>query len=80
VNKLPDKKTVWFFRENLTNSELIPLLFNPFIEFIEDKNLMLNEVKMVDAGFTIAPRQQNTKDKMIILKKEKVMIYGMTIK
>ena len=62
MNKVPDEKTVWFFRENLTNSKLIPLLFNPFIEFIEDENLILNEVKMVEASFTIAPSQQNTKD------------------
>jgi len=68
-DKVPDEKTVWLFRENLTNSGLIPLLFNQFIEFLEDKNLILNEGKMVDASFTIAPRQRNTKDENAKIKK-----------
>ena len=68
-DKVPDEKTVWLFRENLTNSGLIPLLFNQFIEFLEDKNLILNEGKMVDASFTITPRQRNTKDENAKIKK-----------
>jgi transposase len=61
-DKLPDEKTVWLFRENLTKSGVIELLFKQFIQFLEDNNLIFNEGKLVDASFTIAPRQRNTRE------------------
>ena len=36
-DKVPDEKTVWLFRENLTNSGVIELLFGQFTEFLEKK-------------------------------------------
>src|SRR5680860_1543241 len=59
-DKVPDEKTVWAFRENLTNSGVVELLFSQFIQFLEDKNLIFNEGKLIDASFTVAPRQRNT--------------------
>lgn len=59
----------WLFRENLTNSGLVEVIFNQFIGFLDDKNLILNEGKMVDASFTVAPRQRNTKDENDKIKK-----------
>ena len=61
-DKVPDEKTVWLFRENLTNSGVVEVLFEEFISFLEIENLVFNEGKMVDASFTIAPRQRNTKE------------------
>ena len=61
-DKVPDEKTVWLFRENLTNSGVIELLFGQFTEFLEKENLIFNEGKLVDASFTIAPRQRNTRE------------------
>ena len=60
-DKVPDEKTVWLFRENLTKSGVVELLFSQFIEFLEDKNLIFNEGKFIDASFTVAPRQRNTR-------------------
>jgi IS5 family transposase len=60
-DKVPDEKTVWLFRENLTKSGAVELLFSQFIEFLEKENLIFNEGKLVDASFTIAPRQRNTR-------------------
>ncbi|MBI2259117.1 MAG: IS5 family transposase [Flavobacteriia bacterium] len=68
-DKVPDEKTVWLFRENLTNSGLVEVIFDQFVEFLEDKNLILNEGKMIDASFTIAPRQRNTKEENDKIKK-----------
>lgn len=68
-DKVPDEKTIWLFRENLTNSGLVKVIFDQFIEFLEDKNLILNEGKMIDASFTIAPRQRNTKEENDKIKK-----------
>lgn len=68
-DKVPDEKTVWLFRENLTNSGLVEVLFTQFIGFLDDKDLILNEGKMIDASFTVAPRQRNTKEENDKIKK-----------
>jgi len=68
-DKVPDEKTVWLFRENLTKSGVIELLFSQFIAFLEDKNLIFNEGKLIDASFTIAPRQRNTREENDKIKK-----------
>lgn len=67
-DKVPDEKTVWAFRENLTNNGLVEDIFKQFIEFLESKNLIINEGKMVDASFTMAPRQRNTREENKIIK------------
>ena len=61
-DKVPDEKTVWAFREHITNAGLVEDLFEQFIVFLEAKSMIFSEGKMVDASFTIAPRQRNTKE------------------
>lgn len=68
-DKVPDEKTVWLFREKLTNSGAIELLFGQFTEFLEKENLIFNEGKLVDASFTVAPRQRNTREENEKIKK-----------
>jgi len=59
---VPDEKTVWLFRENLTNVGLAEEIFEQFRQFLENKGLIMNEGKMVDASFTVTPRQRNTRE------------------
>jgi IS5 family transposase len=61
-DKVPDEKTVWAFREALTSKGLVEKLFNEFRDYLEGKGLIMNEGKMVDASFTLAPRQRNTRE------------------
>jgi len=61
-DKIPDEKTVWAFRESLTNEGLVDDLFNQFKNYLESKELIFNEGQLVDASFTIAPRQRNTRE------------------
>lgn len=61
-DKIPDEKTVWAFRESLTNEGLVDDLFNQFKNYLELKELIFNEGQLVDASFTIAPRQRNTRE------------------
>jgi len=68
-DKVPDEKTVWLFRENMTNSGLVEDVFKQFTEFLESKNLIMNEGKMLDASFTVAPRQRNTREESQMIKK-----------
>lgn len=68
-DKVPDEKTVWLFRENLTKSGVLELLFSQFIQFLEEKKLIFNEGKLIDASFTVAPRQRNTREENEKIKK-----------
>jgi len=68
-DKVPDEKTIWLFRENLTKKGVIELLFKQFIGFLESKNLIFNEGKLIDASFTVAPRQRNTREENEKIKK-----------
>ena len=61
-DKVPDEKTVWAFRENLTNKGLVEEIFSLFTKYLDSKGLIMNEGKMVDASFTVAPRQRNTRE------------------
>ncbi len=61
-DKVPDEKTVWAFREKLTNEGLVEKLFSQFNAHLKSQGLIMNEGKMIDASFTIAPRQRNTKE------------------
>jgi IS5 family transposase len=70
-DKVPDEKTVWAFRENLTNSGLVEEIFAYFNQHLESKGLIMNEGKMVDASFTVAPRQRNTREENRMIKEGK---------
>ena len=61
-DKVPDEKTVWAFREKLTNERLVEDIFLQFTKHLESKGLIMNKGKMVDASFTVAPPQRNTRD------------------
>jgi len=61
-DKVPDEKTVWSFRERLTTTGLVDELFGEFIGYLESNGLIFNEGQIIDASFTIAPRQRNTRE------------------
>ena len=67
-DKVPDEKTVWLFRENLTKSGLVKEIFEQFRQYLETEGLIINEGKMIDASFTIAPRQRNTREENKMIK------------
>jgi IS5 family transposase len=67
-DKVPDEKTVWAFREALTISNLVKEIFEQFTSFLESKGYLINEGKMIDASFTVAPRQRNTREENAIIK------------
>ncbi len=61
-DKVPDEKTIWSFRERVTKTGLVDELFEQFTSFLEEQELIFNEGRLVDASFTVAPRQRNTRD------------------
>jgi len=60
-DKIPDEKTVWSFRERVTKTGLVQKLFDQFTLYLERKELIFNEGQLIDASFTLAPRQRNTR-------------------
>lgn len=59
ADDIPDSRTVWNFRERLTDLGLVEELFSLFIGELERLNLVVNEGKIIDASFVESPRQHN---------------------
>lgn len=59
-DKVPDSKTIWHFRERLTDNGLGEILFHDFVNILTEKGLIFNEGQMIDASFVLAPKQRNT--------------------
>lgn len=59
---IPDSKTVWHFREQLTDLELIEPIFILFLQELERLNLIVNEGKIIDASFVEVPKQRNSRE------------------
>jgi IS5 family transposase len=62
ADDIPDSRTVWHFRERLTDLGLVEELFSLFITELERLNLVVNEGKIIDASFVESPRQRNHRD------------------
>jgi IS5 family transposase len=59
---IPDSNTIWNFREQLTDLDLIEELFDMFLKELDQLGLIVNEGKIVDASFVEVPRQRNRKE------------------
>jgi len=59
-DKVPDAKTVWLFRENLTKSGASKELFDLFGRQMQAQGVITRSGSIVDATFVAAPRQRNT--------------------
>jgi IS5 family transposase len=62
ADDIPDSKTVWAFRERLTDLGIVEELFALFLKQLEKLNLIVNEGKIIDASFVEVPRQRNSRD------------------
>jgi len=58
----PDEKTIWLFREQLTEAGLIKRLFQEFDAFLEEKGFFARKGQIIDASIVEAPRQRNRRD------------------
>lgn len=61
ADDIPDSRTVWAFREQLINLELVEKLFDLFLIELEKLNLIVNQGKIIDASFIEVPKQRNNK-------------------
>jgi IS5 family transposase len=66
---VPDAKTIWLFREQLTQAGLIKQLFTQFDEFLRKNGFSAKKGQIVDASIVSAPRQRNSRDENKDIKK-----------
>jgi len=70
ADDIPDSRTVWNFREQLIDLELVESLFNKFLEELQRIGLVVNEGKIIDASFVEVPRQRNKREENKSIKEE----------
>lgn len=61
ADDVPDSKTIWHFRERITDLGLAEILFEHFIQQLTKLNLVIHEGKIVDASFVEVPKQRNSR-------------------
>jgi len=66
--KSPDAKTIWLFRDMLTEAQLIQSLFNLFESHLADSGFAARKGQIIDASIVEAPRQRNTREENEIIK------------
>jgi IS5 family transposase len=59
---VPDAKTIWLFRDQLTQAERIDPLFNRFDRFLNDHGYAARRGQIVDASIIPTPIQRNTRE------------------
>lgn len=72
ADDVPDSKTVWKFREQLVELELVEPIFVLFIKELEQLDLVVNEGKIVDASFVEVPKQRNSAEENQEIKEGKI--------
>jgi IS5 family transposase len=68
ADDVPDSKTIWLFREIITEAGIIENLFERFNSLLEDKGLIGHEGKIIDASFVEVPRRRNSREENKVLK------------
>lgn len=70
--KVPDAKTIWLFRNTLTDADIMEKLFTQFNRMLEERGIITHKGTIVDATFVDAPRQRNTRDENEQIKDGKI--------
>ena len=69
---VPDAKTIWLFREQLVERNLIHGLFEEFECQLQDKGLKARKGQIVDASLVDAPKQRNSREENAQIKEGEV--------
>jgi IS5 family transposase len=59
---VPDAKTLWLFREELSGAGLVEKVFEQFDALLRDSGFAARKGQIVDASIVQAPRQRNSRD------------------
>jgi IS5 family transposase len=62
TDKVPDAKTIWKYREQLTKAGLIKPLFDKFGQYLDEKGFQASGGQIIDATIVEVPIQHNSKE------------------
>ena len=79
-DRVPDAKTVWLFRESLTELKLTKALFERFHEQLANHGYIAKSGQMIDATFVEAPRQRNNREENAQIKSGEIPLEWTTQK
>lgn len=68
---VPDRNTIWLYRERFTKLNLMQRLFDEFHQRLLEQGMICQEGKMIDASFVVAPKQRNTRQENQLIKQGK---------
>lgn len=71
-SRIPDAKTIWLFREQLVQRDLVKNLFNDFDDQLNDKGYKARKGQIVDASFVDVPKQRNKREETQTIKSGKI--------
>lgn len=69
ADKVPDRTTVWMFRQRLTELGLVEVLFEQFEQYLCDNGYQAQGGQILDATLIPVPKQRNTKPENEKIKK-----------
>ena len=67
-SRVPDEKSVWLFRDQLTKAELMKPLFDRFESLLVEQGFEAKRGQMVDATMVTVPIQRNNKEENASIK------------
>lgn len=62
ASRIPDAKTIWLFREQLREADLVEPLFERFDTFLRSAGFVARKGQIVDASIVAAPKQRNSRE------------------
>lgn len=71
-NPVPDAKTIWLFRDNLTSGGMIEKLFSYLDKQLDKDGIIVHKGKLVDASIVEVPIQRNSREENKQLKEDQV--------
>lgn len=71
-NPVPDAKTIWLFRDKLTNGNMIEKLFSYLDKQLDKDGIIVHKGKLVDASIVEVPIQRNSRDENKQLKEGEI--------
>ena len=61
-DRVPDAKTIWLFREQMTEAGLTKPMFEQFDACLQEKGFLAQKGQIIDASIIEAPRQRNSRE------------------
>lgn len=68
-NRVPDAKTIWLFREQLSEAGVIKKAFGRFDRFLRQNGFAAKKGQIIDASIVQVPKQRNRRDENKGIKK-----------